>query len=160
MTAKSLILTHPSQEIKGTVQLTGSKSESNRALIIRALSKGAVRVENLSEAADTVTLNAALNQASNPNPGINTIDIGPAGTAMRFLTSYLNLIKGNFILTGTERMQLRPIGILVDALKDLGADIHYENKSGYPPLKIEGGMIQGKEQISIQGNIRNACSQR
>lgn len=153
MTAKSLILTHPSQEIKGTVQLTGSKSESNRALIIRALSKGAVRVENLSEAADTVTLNAALNQASNPNPGINTIDIGPAGTAMRFLTSYLNLIKGNFILTGTERMQLRPIGILVDALKDLGADIHYENKSGYPPLKIEGGMIQGKEQISIQGNI-------
>jgi len=153
MSAKSLILTHPSQEIKGTVQLTGSKSESNRALIIRALSKGAVRVENLSEAADTVTLNAALNQASNPNPGINTIDIGPAGTAMRFLTSYLNLIKGNFILTGTERMQQRPIGILVDALKDLGADIHYENKSGYPPLKIEGGMIQGKEQISIQGNI-------
>ena len=153
MTAKSLILTHPSQKIKGTVQLTGSKSESNRALIIRALSKGLVQVENLSEAADTVTLNAALTQATNADSDITTIDIGPAGTAMRFLTSYLNLVKGNFILTGTERMQLRPIGILVDALKDLGADIHYENKVGYPPLKIEGGMIQGKEQISIQGNI-------
>lgn len=153
MTAKSLILTHPSHKIKGTVQLTGSKSESNRALIIRALSKGLVQVENLSEAADTVTLNAALNQANNADSAIKTIDIGPAGTAMRFLTSYLNLIKGNFILTGTERMQQRPIGILVDALKDLGADIHYENKVGYPPLKIEGGMIQGKEQISIQGNI-------
>ena len=153
MTAKSLILTHPSHKIKGTVQLTGSKSESNRALIIRALSKGLVQVENLSEAADTVTLNAALNQANNADSAITTIDIGPAGTAMRFLTSYLNLIKGNFILTGTERMQQRPIGILVDALKDLGADIHYENKVGYPPLKIEGGMIQGKEQISIQGNI-------
>jgi 3-phosphoshikimate 1-carboxyvinyltransferase len=153
MSAKSLILTHPSQEIKGTVQLTGSKSESNRALIIQALSKGTVKVENLSEAADTVTLKAALERAQDTSTDLKTIDIGPAGTAMRFLTSYLNLIKGNFILTGTERMQQRPIGILVDALKDLGADIHYENKSGYPPIKIEGGMIQGKDKISIQGNI-------
>jgi len=153
MSAKSLILTHPSQEIKGTVQLTGSKSESNRALIIQALSKGTVKVENLSEAADTVTLKAALVKAQDTSTDLKTIDIGPAGTAMRFLTSYLNLIKGNFVLTGTERMQQRPIGILVDALKDLGADIHYENKSGYPPIKIEGGMIQGKDKISIQGNI-------
>ncbi|MFD1165712.1 3-phosphoshikimate 1-carboxyvinyltransferase [Sphingobacterium daejeonense] len=153
MSAKSLILTHPSQEIKGTVQLTGSKSESNRALIIQALSKGTVKVENLSEAADTVTLKAALEKAQDTSTDLKTIDIGPAGTAMRFLTSYLNLIKGNFVLTGTERMQQRPIGILVDALKDLGADIHYENKSGYPPIKIEGGMIQGKDKISIQGNI-------
>ena len=153
MSAKSLILTHPSQEIKGTVQLTGSKSESNRALIIQALSKGTVKVENLSEAADTFTLKAALEKAQDTSTDLKTIDIGPAGTAMRFLTSYLNLIKGNFVLTGTERMQQRPIGILVDALKDLGADIHYENKSGYPPIKIEGGMIQGKDKISIQGNI-------
>jgi 3-phosphoshikimate 1-carboxyvinyltransferase len=111
------------------------------------------KVENLSEAADTVTLKAALERAQDTSTDLKTIDIGPAGTAMRFLTSYLNLIKGNFILTGTERMQQRPIGILVDALKDLGADIHYENKSGYPPIKIEGGMIQGKDKISIQGNI-------
>ncbi|WP_099365304.1 3-phosphoshikimate 1-carboxyvinyltransferase [Sphingobacterium sp. 1.A.4] len=154
MTAESIVVKHPSKNIKGTVQLTGSKSESNRALIIQALSKGLVKVENLSEAADTVTLNAALTLASNASSSNETlIDIGPAGTAMRFLTSYLNLIKGNFILTGTERMQLRPIGILVDALKDLGADIHYQKKSGFPPLKIEGGMIQGKEKISIQGNV-------
>ncbi len=154
MTAESIVVKHPSKNIKGTVQLTGSKSESNRALIIQALSKGLVKVENLSEAADTVTLNAALTLASSASSsGETLIDIGPAGTAMRFLTSYLNLIKGNFILTGTERMQLRPIGILVDALKDLGADIHYQKKSGFPPLKIEGGMIQGKEKISIQGNV-------
>ncbi|MGN0020652.1 MAG: 3-phosphoshikimate 1-carboxyvinyltransferase, partial [Sphingobacterium hotanense] len=136
-----------------TVQLTGSKSESNRALIIRALSDGIVKVENLSEAADTVTLEAALEIAKTGAEEFKTIDIGPAGTAMRFLTSYLNLVKGNFILTGTERMQQRPIGILVDALKTIGADIHYEKKAGYPPLKIEGGMFQSKEQVAIQGNI-------
>ncbi|MVZ64344.1 3-phosphoshikimate 1-carboxyvinyltransferase [Sphingobacterium sp. DK4209] len=153
MAAEKLILSHQSKVIRGTVQLTGSKSESNRALIIRALSGGLVTVENLSEAADTVTLEAALEIAQSGNTEFKTIDIGPAGTAMRFLTSYLNLIKGNFILTGTERMQQRPIGILVDALKSIGADIHYEKKAGYPPLKIEGGMFQSKDQVAIQGNI-------
>ena len=153
MAEDKLILTHQSKTIKGTVQLTGSKSESNRALIIRALSQGAVRVENLSEAADTVSLEAALQQAATAGSNLCTIDIGPAGTAMRFLTSYLNLQQGNFILTGTERMQQRPIGILVDALKSIGADIHYEKKAGYPPLKIEGGMVQSKAEVAIQGNI-------
>ncbi|MVZ61383.1 3-phosphoshikimate 1-carboxyvinyltransferase [Sphingobacterium humi] len=153
MAEDKLILTHQSKTIKGTVQLTGSKSESNRALIIRALSQGAVRVENLSEAADTVSLEAALQQAATAGSKLCSIDIGPAGTAMRFLTSYLNLQQGNFILTGTERMQQRPIGILVDALKSIGADIHYEKKAGYPPLKIEGGMIQSKAEVAIQGNI-------
>ncbi len=153
MAAEKLILSHQSKVIRGTVQLTGSKSESNRALIIRALSGGLVTVENLSEAADTVTLEAALEIAKTGNTEFKTIDIGPAGTAMRFLTSYLNLIKGNFILTGTERMQQRPIGILVDALKSIGADIHYEKKAGYPPLKIEGGMFQSKDHVAIQGNI-------
>lgn len=153
MTTEKLILSHQSKTIRGTVQLTGSKSESNRALIIRALSDGIVKVENLSEAADTVTLEAALEIAKTGTEEFKTIDIGPAGTAMRFLTSYLNLVKGNFILTGTERMQQRPIGILVDALKTIGADIHYEKKAGYPPLKIEGGMFQSKEQVAIQGNI-------
>lgn len=153
MAEDKLILTHQSKTIKGTVQLTGSKSESNRALIIRALSQGAVRVENLSEAADTVSLEAALQQAATAGSNLCSIDIGPAGTAMRFLTSYLNLQQGNFILTGTERMQQRPIGILVDALKSIGADIHYEKKAGYPPLKIEGGMVQSKAEVAIQGNI-------
>jgi 3-phosphoshikimate 1-carboxyvinyltransferase len=82
-----------------------------------------------------------------------TIDIGPAGTAMRFMTSYLNMVKGDFILTGTERMQQRPIGILVDALKEIGADIHYQKKVGFPPLHIEGKLFQGKDTIGIKGNI-------
>ncbi|WP_223585196.1 3-phosphoshikimate 1-carboxyvinyltransferase [Sphingobacterium sp. GVS05A] len=153
MNQQVIKLTHPSKKIKGTVQLTGSKSESNRALIIHSLSKGQVDIANLSEAADTVTLNRVLQIASDPQPGYNTIDIGPAGTAMRFLTAYLNLVQGNFILTGTERMQQRPIGILVDAMKTIGADIHYEKKAGYPPLKIEGGLFQGKNRVRIKGNI-------
>lgn len=153
MNQQVITLTHPSKKIQGTVQLTGSKSESNRALIIQSLSKGQVDIVNLSEAADTVTLNRVLQIASKPQPGYNTIDIGPAGTAMRFLTAYLNLVQGNFILTGTERMQQRPIGILVDAMKEIGADIHYEKKAGYPPLKIEGGLFQSKDRVRIQGNI-------
>ncbi|UIR54559.1 3-phosphoshikimate 1-carboxyvinyltransferase [Sphingobacterium sp. SRCM116780] len=153
MSQQVITLSHPSKSIHGTVQLTGSKSESNRALIIQALGKGKVAIQNLSDAFDTVTLAAALQKAATPQDGFNTIDIGPAGTAMRFLTAYLNLIKGNFILTGSERMQQRPIGILVDALKTIGADVHYEAKSGFPPLKIEGGMFQGKDKISIKGNI-------
>jgi len=153
MNQQVITLTHPSKKIQGTVQLTGSKSESNRALIIQSLSKGQVEIANLSEAADTVTLNHVLQISSDPKPGFNTIDIGPAGTAMRFLTAYLNLVKGSFILTGTERMQQRPIGILVDAMKEIGADIHYEKKVGYPPLKIEGGLFQGKDRVKIKGDI-------
>lgn len=155
MNSTPLTLRHPSKEIQGTVQLTGSKSESNRALIIQAQSGGTVEVENLSAAADTVIMNKALALAdkSKETSGIVTVDIGPAGTAMRFLTSYLNLTEGNFILTGTERMQQRPIGILVDALKTLGANIDYEKESGFPPLLIKGGMAQGKQKVRIQGNV-------
>ncbi|PRD56557.1 3-phosphoshikimate 1-carboxyvinyltransferase [Sphingobacterium gobiense] len=155
MSSTPLTLRHPSKVIQGTVQLTGSKSESNRALIIQALSRGTVNVENLSAAADTVIMNKALTLAdtSNETGATVTVDIGPAGTAMRFLTSYLNLVEGNFILTGTERMQQRPIGILVDALKTLGADIGYEKKDGFPPLKIAGGMTQKKQRVRITGNV-------
>jgi len=151
--ADSLKLTHQSKKIDGTVQLTGSKSESNRALIINALSDGAVKIENLSEAADTITLQTILSQIKSKTTPRNTIDVGPAGTAMRFLTSYLNLIQETFILTGSPRMQERPIGILVDALKEIGADIHYQKRSGFPPIIIEGGMFQNKKQISIKGNV-------
>src|SRR5690606_16689361 len=105
MSVKKLLLSHLNKEINGTVQLTGSKSESNRALIIQALSNGIVKVENLSNAADTVILKNALKQISTPSEAQITIDIGPAGTAMRFLTSYLNLVRGQFLLTGTKRMQ-------------------------------------------------------
>lgn len=155
MSLTPLILSHPSKAIQGTVQLTGSKSESNRALIIRALSQGEVKVENLSAAADTVIMNKALALADTAREKGETVtvDIGPAGTAMRFLTSYLSLVPGNFVLTGTERMQQRPIGILVDALKTLGAQIQYEKEDGFPPLKITGGMTQEKQSVRIKGNV-------
>jgi len=154
MNVTSIRLTHPSKQIGGTVQLTGSKSESNRALIIQALSKGLVQVDNLSEAADTVIMQAALRRAQDADKSlVTTIDIGPAGTAMRFLTSYLNTIKGEFILTGTERMQQRPIGILVDALHAIGAKIGYEKQQGYPPIRIQGRLTQQNERVSIKGNV-------
>ncbi len=153
MSAESLLLSHPTKQIKGTVQLTGSKSESNRALIIRALSNGSVIVNNLSNAADTVIMQKSLEQASTQSKESITINIGPAGTAMRFLTSYLNLVIGHFTLTGTERMQERPIGILVDALVELGANIQYDNQINYPPLNIQGGLTQKTNKVAIPGNI-------
>ena len=153
MSQSSIKLSHSTKKLSGTVLLTGSKSESNRALIIQALSKGKVSIENLSLADDTILLTKALKDAHADTDGKKTIDIGPAGTAMRFMTSYLNLVPGDFILTGTERMQQRPIGILVDALKTIGADIHYEKKAGFPPLHIEGKLFQGKEKVSIKGDV-------
>ncbi|HMR18410.1 MAG TPA: 3-phosphoshikimate 1-carboxyvinyltransferase [Sphingobacterium sp.] len=153
MSNTSITLTHPSKKTNGTVQLTGSKSESNRALIIQALSEGKVQIENISEADDTVLLTAALAKANDSSNRQMTIDIGPAGTAMRFMTSYLNMVQGDFVLTGTERMQQRPIGILVDALKEIGAEIHYQKKTGFPPLHIEGKLFQKKDTIRMKGNI-------
>lgn len=152
---EKLTLSHATGKINGTVQLTGSKSESNRALIIQALSKGKVAIQNLSEAADTVTMKQALEKATTTsNYGERTtIDIGPAGTAMRFLTSYLNLLPGRFVLTGTKRMQERPLSILADALLELGADIAYEKTQGYPPLLIDGGFEQTKSEVSIKGSV-------
>lgn len=151
---KKVTLSHGSKKISGTVVLTGSKSESNRALIIQALSQGSVSVSNVSEAADTVTMNAALSlvKASSAN-GRMTIDIGPAGTAMRFLTSFLSLSAGSFALTGSARMQERPIKLLVNALQHIGAKISYAAKEGYPPLLIDGPLSQTETSVSIPGDI-------
>jgi 3-phosphoshikimate 1-carboxyvinyltransferase len=164
--SKNIILTKKDKSVSGTVQLTGSKSECNRALVIEALSDGRVKVENVSDAADTVTLEAILkskiksqkskvltsgeSEIENPKSEIN---IGPAGTAMRFLTAYFILQDDEIILTGSERMKQRPIGILVDALRELGAHIEYVENDGFPPLKIKGGFEQLTNQISIKGNI-------
>ena len=162
---KNIILTKKTKTVSGTVQLTGSKSECNRALIIEALSNGKVKVENISDAADTVTLcevlslkSKVLSQKSDIDSGLKTqdlrlINIGPAGTAMRFLTAYFTLKDDEVILTGSERMKQRPIGILVDALRQLGASIEYDEKDGFPPLKIKGGFEQKTNKISIKGNI-------
>lgn len=144
------------QNINTEIQLTGSKSECNRALIIKSLSKNLVKVENLSNAADTVTLNAILADLDTLDTDHNlakTVDVGPAGTAMRFLSAYLSAKNGNFLLTGTERMKQRPIGILAEALKEIGANISYAEKDGFPPLAIKGPLEQTSAQIKIKGDV-------
>ncbi len=120
----------PNRKIQGHLRLTGSKSISNRALIIRALSGEDFPIEQLAKANDTDLMMALL--ASDEI----VRDAGPAGTTFRFLTAYLALQEGNQILTGTERMKQRPIGVLVEALRQLGANIEYLEEEGYPPLRI------------------------
>ncbi|MEN0052066.1 MAG: 3-phosphoshikimate 1-carboxyvinyltransferase [Mucilaginibacter sp.] len=167
---QNIILKKGNKQVKGTVNLTGSKSECNRALVIEALSGGKVKVENISDAADAVLLAGILrrNQESRTKnqevlaggepltthySPLTTVDIGPAGTAMRFLTAYFAIQDNEVILTGSQRMKERPIGILVDALRELGAHIDYEEKEGFPPIKLKGSFEQQTSKISIKGNI-------
>jgi 3-phosphoshikimate 1-carboxyvinyltransferase len=164
----NILLTKKTRSVNGEVYLTGSKSECNRALVIEALSNGKVRVENISDAADAVTLQGVLNGQRAVGNGqlaiadnsltthhspLTTVNIGPAGTAMRFLTAYFTLQDEEVVLTGSERMKQRPIGILVDALRKLGAQIDYEENEGFPPIRIKGNIKQLTKQISIKGNI-------
>jgi len=132
--------------IHSVVQLPASKSISNRALIIHAISNTDSPLANLSDCDDTDVMIAALTQ------GKSMIDIKAAGTAMRFLTAYLAQQPGDWILTGTERMKNRPIRILFDALRTLGGQLEYMEKEGYPPLKITGTLLKGGE-ITLDGSI-------
>lgn len=145
----SLKISAAKKHISGNVQLTGSKSESNRALIIQSLC-GGIEINNLSEAEDTQTLQRILSELP------EMADVGPAGTAMRFLCARLALkteeSKDSYVLTGSARMQERPIGILVDALRKLGAQIEYINNEGFPPLRITPTELQSAE-IEIDGSI-------
>jgi 3-phosphoshikimate 1-carboxyvinyltransferase len=150
MSENILLSFNGNKTINTEITLTGSKSECNRALIISALSKGTVSVENLSVAADTVTLARILREFKE---GQQTIDVGPAGTAMRFLTAFLTIQNGQFLLTGTERMKQRPIEILAEALKSIGAVISYEENKGYPPLQISGPFTQSSSTVKIKGDI-------
>ena len=134
--------------LQGTVsQLSSSKSISNRALILKAMAGDQSIVSNLSDARDTQLMMQAL-----ANPG-KTIDVKDAGTTMRFLTAYFSLTGKPKILTGTDRMKERPIGLLVDALRKLGATIEYVEKEGFPPIEIRGFEKQLTSQIEIPGNI-------
>lgn len=143
-----LILHKPKQIISGNILLPGSKSISNRVLIIKALSGLDFDIENLSDSDDTRHLNDALESYRHNS----LIDVGHAGTDMRFLTAFLSLKNGNYELTGSERLQQRPIKDLVDVLKSLGADINYKNKEGYPPLYIIGKKLSGGK-VEINGNV-------
>ena len=134
------------KSINTTVKLPASKSISNRAMIIYALSGGKTLPENLSDCDDTnVIVNAIQNMP-------DVIDIKAAGTAMRFLSAYLSVTEGTHTITGTERMKHRPIGVLVDALRFLGAEITYLNEEGFPPLKITGRKHEGGY-LEIPGSV-------
>lgn len=145
-------ISHPSKKINGSICLTASKSESNRALMIQALCSEKFEIKNLATAEDTVTLNRILNQQQLSDNNQQIIDVGAAGTTMRFLTAYFSTQKGTFILTGSDRMKKRPIGILVDALRGLGAEIEYLENEGFPPLKIVGKALRGGE-VVIDGSV-------
>ena len=134
------------ERLNQTIQLPASKSISNRALIIYALSGGQNLPENLSDCDDTEVIINALRHMP------EVIDIKAAGTAMRFMTAYLSVMRGTHVITGTDRMKHRPITILVDALRRLGAQIEYEGEEGYPPLRIKGKNIEGGR-LEIPGNV-------
>jgi 3-phosphoshikimate 1-carboxyvinyltransferase len=132
--------------IKTSIQLPASKSISNRVLILNTLSKSPYPVENLSDSDDTQVLLNSL-QSSGPD-----LDIGAAGTSMRFLTAYLSQLEGIWRITGTERMKNRPVRILVDALRELGGEIDYPGKEGFPPLSIRGKRLKGGS-VSLNGSV-------
>jgi 3-phosphoshikimate 1-carboxyvinyltransferase len=130
------------------IQLASSKSESNRALIINALCNFEGKLLNLSSARDTQTMIKLLDSKES-----STADVLDAGTTMRFLTAYFTVSNISKKMTGTPRMCERPIGILVDALKTLGAEINYLEKEGYPPHQIQGLNEQKTAQLSIRGDV-------
>jgi 3-phosphoshikimate 1-carboxyvinyltransferase len=131
---------------QSTINITGSKSESNRLLLIQALYSN-IEIDNLSNSDDTLVMSQALSTSS------NVIDVHHAGTAMRFLTAYFATQNGReVVLTGSDRMKQRPIKILVDALKSLGADISYLGTEGFPPLKITGKKITNNK-VTLQANV-------
>ncbi len=134
------------KNLKGEISLPTSKSISNRLLIIKALCENEITIKNLSISDDTKILEKAFKS----NDSI--IDAGHAGTSMRFLTAYLSQKEGTWFLTGSERMRERPIGHLVNGLRQLGANIEYVEKEGYPSLKIRGKKLTGNY-VKIDGSI-------
>ena len=132
---------------KGTIKLDGSKSISNRALIIRALCKENFEIHNLSTSDDTVLMASLLEK------DLEIYDVGHAGTTFRFLTSYLAFKEGSQILTGSERMKERPIQALVEALNEIGGNIEYLEKEGYPPLKINAPSKKINYKVRINSTI-------
>ena len=143
---KDLILRHQSGNLNGKIQITGSKSESNRMLLLQALFPQ-ISLANVSNSDDTVAMKSGLESDS------GLVDIGHAGTSMRFLTAYYSSLENQEkTLMGSPRMQERPIGILVDALRQLGADISYLKNEGYPPLLIKGKRLTASE-VRLSANI-------
>ncbi len=151
---KSILLSKPDKILKGSIPLPASKSISNRLLMIRALCGKDFTINNLSKAEDTLLLQHLL-EIVLQGPGrkkVVELDTANAGTVMRFLTSFLSMIPGKWVLTGSERMKQRPIGVLADAMKHLGASIDFLAKPGYPPLLISGRELHGRE-LTIDAGV-------
>lgn len=142
-----VIINRNHSRISTRIDLPASKSIANRALIVNALSGEPSIIHNLSEARDTQTMSRLLSSTD------NVLDVIDAGTTMRFLTAYLAVTNQHKILTGTKRMCERPISILVEALTELGASISYQEKKGYPPIKVNGLGKQVKHRLSIRGDV-------
>ena len=143
---ESLKINKINKAVNGNIQITGSKSETNRLLILQQFYPN-LKIENSSNSDDSVLMQKALTSIS------SEINIGHAGTAMRFLTAYFSVKEGaEIVLTGSHRMKDRPVKILVEALTSLGANIKYLEKEGFPPLKISGKKLE-KDFVEIEGNV-------
>lgn len=142
-----ILLSKKDSQISAEISIGGSKSETNRLLILNALYENPIQLSNISDSADSRLLQTALSSDS------TQIDIHHAGTAMRFLTAYFAIQENRtVVLTGSDRMKERPIGVLVDALRSLGAEISYLDKEGFPPLKIQGGKLTTNF-VEVEANI-------
>lgn len=152
----NLLLQSAICNLKSAISITGSKSETNRLLLLQALFPS-ITLENTSNSDDSEVMIKALKEfnskAGIPPSGVRWLDIHHAGTAMRFLTAYFAVNEGReVVLTGSQRMTERPIKLLVEALQQLGAQISYEKEEGYPPIRIKGQKIT-KNKVSIPANV-------
>ena len=137
---------HTASHCNGDIQITGSKSETNRLLILQALFDG-ITLKNVSNSDDAQVMQKALSSSD------EVVDIHHAGTAMRFLTAYFSIQEGrDTLLTGSARMQERPMAILVEALQELGAQITFTHNEGYPPLQIKGQALQ-RDEVTLKANV-------
>jgi 3-phosphoshikimate 1-carboxyvinyltransferase len=148
---KTILISKTTSKLIGSITMPASKSISNRLLVMRALLGVGFKIDGLSDAEDTQLLEKlmAVIGRQGVKGRIVELDVNNAGTVMRFLTALLSIYPGKWVLTGSDRMKQRPIGILVEALRILGADIDYLGKLGYPPIMIEGRLLTGHE-ITIE----------
>ena len=148
----NLKLSYNLPTINSNLQISGSKSETNRLLVLQALYPNLV-LENTSNSDDSDVMFNALAITHHQSPITQTIDVHHAGTAMRFLTAYFAIQdEKEVVLTGSARMKERPIKVLVDALNQLGAEITYEEQTGFPPLRIKGKKLS-KSKVTLQANV-------
>lgn len=137
-------------KVREAITLPGSKSISNRVVLLNHITRSGAEIHNLSDSEDTKVLVRALQMIGSTDHA--TLDIGQAGTDMRFLTAYLSTVPGTWILTGSQRMKKRPVAPLVNALVQLGASIEYLEEEGFPPLKVTGSRLRGGE-VSVDPTV-------